>query len=104
MEISDKTIEEVKQLRLAQEEDYARKKEQVFGKLMNERWMLSQDGGRCAMHVDGMFQVLYDNYGIPVIFWGGYEIRDGETHFYGRLGGPKDAVRFVQGEEVEVLT
>ena len=41
-------------------------KDQCWGKLMNERWLLSQDGGRCAMHVDGVFQILYDDQKIPV--------------------------------------
>ena len=106
MEISDKTIEEVRAVRLAQEEDYEmeKKKASVYGKLYDEKWMCSEDGGRAALHCNGITETLLDDYRTPVVGWGGYELRDGKTHFYGRLGGPSDALRFVQGEEVEVLT
>lgn len=79
-------------------------KDQCWGKLINEKWMLSEDGGRCAMHVDGVFQILYDDQRIPVVCWGAYRIKNGKTEFYGRVKNVEDAVRFVQGEEVEVLT
>ena len=79
-------------------------KEHLYGKLMNRRWLLSQDGGRCSLHVDGVFQVLYDDRKVPVTGWGAYRIKNGKTEFYGKMKNVEDAVRFVQGEEVEVLT
>ena len=78
---------------------------EIEGMLFNERWWTGEDGGRYMVKASAEGEMLTSPYGNPILGWAAYEIKDGKKRFYGDISCPLEfAIRFLRGEEVEVLT